>query len=427
MTVMIDPEAIQRRRVLVLSTTAFTLLFAVWLMFGMLMLKIAPEFQLTIDQKGWLLATAILAGAVLRLHFGIWADRYGGRLLMIGLLLFTSIPCYFVSRCETYEQLLICAALFGVAGNSFSVGVSWNSAWFTDKSKGTALGVFGAGNVGASLTKFLAPSLLPLLPVTGLLGGLLPGGWRCIPVIYSIMLVGMAFLVWRYAPTPDRKPGKGRSTRDMFAPLKHVRVWRFSLYYVVVFGAYLALAGWLPSYFKETFSVSDSMAGYLTALYIFPASLLRPFGGYLSDRFGPRPVTYTVFITISVLLTLLCLPSSLLPLNLAAFTLLIFLVGCAMGIGKASVFKYIPDYFPNDVGAVGGMVGLLGALGGFYLPVLFGKLGQWTHSPQSAFLSILLLTLICLVWLHKVVWRLKANEKVEEAVSRNKVVAVPSS
>src|SRR5262245_11297435 len=156
-----------RQRVLWLSTFAFTLLFAVWLMLGVLGIKIRDELSLSSAQFEWLLAVAILAGSLPRLHFGIWADRYGGRRVMTLTLLFTAIPTFWVSRVTSYEELLVCAALFGVAGNSFTVGIAWCSAWFPNRSKGTALGVFGAGNVGAAVTKFLAPTLLATIPAAG--------------------------------------------------------------------------------------------------------------------------------------------------------------------------------------------------------------------------------------------------------------------
>ncbi len=439
-----------RQRVLWLSTAAFTILFAVWLMLGVLGLEIKKDSALILgDTTGmsvdeiktetqsrfeWLLAVAILAGSILRLNFGIWADRYGGRNMMVLLLLLTAIPTYWLSHASNYGELLICAALFGLAGNSFSVGIAWNSAWYPAKSKGTALGVFGAGNVGASGTKLLVvliPGLLTLVPAAGLLGGVIPGGWRVVPVFYSVLLVGMAIAVLLIAPKVDRKPGKGRPLGEMLAPLKFLRVWRFSLYYVVVFGAYVALSSWLPDYYRTNYfadlppAESIRAAALLTALYIFPASLLRPLGGYLSDKFGPRVVTYSVFIGMTLAIVPLCLPRDVMPLDVAGFASLIFLVGVGMGIGKASVFKYIPNYFPNDVGAVGGLVGLFGALGGFVLPKLFGMLGRATGVPQSAFIALLALTLGSLVWLHLVVLKIKAEER--KFVPVGEGVAVPEA
>jgi len=304
---------------------------------------------------------------------------------------------------QTYWQLLLCAAGFGLAGNSFSVGIAWNSAWFPRAQQGTALGTFGAGNVGASGTKLLvvlAPAVLTFVPEGGYLNGWIPGGWRLVPLLYAGVLLATAAAILAFCPRRDPLPGRGRAARDLLAPLKFMRVWRFSLYYVVVFGAYVALAAWLPNYYVGTFGVDLRTASLLTAVFIFPASLLRPLGGWLSDRYGPRAVTYTVFLGMTAATLPLCLPGSLLPLNAAGFTCLLFIVAVGMGIGKASVYKYIPNYFPRDVGAVGGLVGLLGALGGFLLPKMFGWLARATAFPQAAFLVLLAITLASLVWLH---------------------------
>src|SRR5215213_4708391 len=162
----------RRARVLVLSTVAFTLLFAVWLMLGMLSIKIKPELGLTDGQLYNLTIAAILAGSLLRFNFGIWTDRYGGRRVMTALILFTIIPTLLVSQVTSYVQLLICAMLYGVAGNSFTVGIAWNAAWYPKERQGFALGVFGAGNVGASVTKLIGPLLIALIPAAGFLGGL---------------------------------------------------------------------------------------------------------------------------------------------------------------------------------------------------------------------------------------------------------------
>lgn len=408
-----------RWRVLALSTVAFTLLFNVWLMLGVLGLKVREEFHFSPAQMEWLAAAAILAGAFPRLLFGIWADRFGGRTMTLVLLVACAVPAYLVCFAHTYLQFVACALMFGLAGNHFTVGIAWNSAWFPDEVKGTALGVFGAGNVGASGTKLLvglAPAVLTLVPTAGYLGGWIPGGWRILPAAYAAMLLLMALAVFLFTPTPDRTPGKGRTLADLMGPLRDTRVWRFSLYYVVVFGAYVALSAWLPTYYKDTYGVTLRTAALLTATYIFPASLLRPVGGWLSDRFGPRVVTYAVFVVMATALSVL---SASRP-GVGMFAALVFVVGCGMGIGKASVFKYVPDYYPNDVGAVGGLVGALGALGGFFLPPAFGAAGRATGAPQAAFLVLLALTVVCLVWLHVVVMGIKTRGRLARpAVGRD--------
>ncbi|MEX0642501.1 MAG: MFS transporter, partial [Pirellulales bacterium] len=132
--------------------------------------------------------------------------------------------------------------------------------------------------------------------------------------------------------------------------------------------------------------------------------------GWLSDLYGPRTVTYLVFAGMAIATIPLCLPHRVLPLGVASFATLTLAVGVGMGIGKASVYKYIPNYYPKDVGAVGGLVGMLGALGGFFLPKAFGWLGRETGFPQAAFLALLLLTVASFVWLHLAVRALRARE-----------------
>lgn len=412
-------EARQRQQVLWMSTVGFTLMFAVWLMFGVLGLPIRTELGLTPVQLSWISAVAVLNGAIWRLPFGILTDRYGGRIVFTAMLVVTSIPAFLVSQAQSYTQLLIYAFLAGLAGNSFAVGIAWNSAWFPAHRQGTALGIFGAGNVGASVTKLVGPALIAVVPAAGLLGGVVPGGWRFVPFMYGVLLLMMAAVMWMGTPRTDRIPGQGRSLPDMLKPLRNMSVWRFSLYYVVVFGAYVALAAWLPRYYVDVFGLELSNAALLTALFIFPASLLRPVGGYLADRFGARRVMYASFgamLAATLVLSMpeghivLYLPESVEPsgvrevmqftMSVWLFTALVFVVGIAMGVGKAAVYKYIPDYFPRDVGAVGGLVGALGALGGFFLPPFFAYGERLTGMPQMTFLILFLLTLISVIWMH---------------------------
>ncbi len=415
----------QSNTVLTLSTIAFTLMFAVWLMFGVLGIPIRKEFGLSEVQFGWLTAIAVLNGSIWRLLFGLWADRYGGRLVMTLLVGATAIPAFMVSHSKTFTELMVYAFLVGMAGNAFSVGIAWCSAWYPRHRQGFVLGVFGAGNVGASVTKFIGPWLIGLVPAVGYLSGVVPGGWRFVPLLYSGLLMVMAAAIWFLCPRHDPKPGSGRPLGELLRPLRQIRVWRFSLYYVVVFGAYVALSMWLPKYYVDVFGMELKHAALLTALFIFPASLLRPFGGWLSDKFGARRIMYWVFGVMLVALLFLSAPQGHVVLYVPRkihdsgqietlrfvmgpylFTFLVFMVGCGMGIGKAAVYKHIPEYFPNDVGAVGGLVGLFGALGGFVLPLLFAYSFKATGIPQTTFAILFCVTLTSFIWMHLVVLKL---------------------
>lgn len=418
-------DATGRTRVLTLSTIAFTLMFAVWLQFGILAIPIQKEFGLSDTQFYWLTALPVLNGSIWRLATGIWADKFGGRRVMLTILLVSAIPTYLLSQVHSVTALFLCAFAIGFAGNSFSSGIAWNSAWYPREHQGFALGVFGAGNVGASATKFIGPALISATTGMTFFGGAVVGGWRVVPVIYTVLVLLIALAVFLFAPRPDRKPAASRHFMQELVPLRQMRVWRFSLYYVAVFGAYVALSSALPKYYEAQYGVELWQAALLTALFIFPASLLRPFGGALADRFGARRVMYWTFTLMGFASGILMMPNGhitvrvleakspsgtveVLPWNLGIvpFTILVVLLGCSMGIGKAAVYKHIPEYFPDHVGSVGGLVGMLGALGGFFLLPTFGYATAFTGLPTAPFAVLFALTVVCFGWMHVTVHRM---------------------
>ena len=414
-------------RVLWMSTIAFTLMFAVWLMFGILGVPIQKELKLTDPQLAWISAVAVLNGSMWRLPAGMLTDRIGGRVVTIAMLLLTAIPCFFLTHATTYGALLILAFLVGFAGNLFSVGIAWNSAWTSKERQGFALGVFGAGNVGASVTKILVIFVPTIIAATAghVYFGIFKGGWRIFPSIYTVALVVVAILTFVIVPRRDRMAGPGKSMREMLEPLKQVRVWRFSLYYAAVFGAYVALSAWLPKYYVDNFGIELKTAAALATTFIFPASLLRPVGGWFSDKFGARRVMYWTFATMLLTTGLLMMPNGHIviahpdgsesshlaySIGLIPFAIIVFVLGCAMGVGKAAVYKHIPEYFPGNVGSVGGLVGMFGGLGGFVLPPLFAYTKQWSGFPTSTFFVLFLLTVACMVWMHLTVVKMLHKE-----------------
>lgn len=464
-----EPTDGQRARILWLSTGSFTLMFAVWLMLGMLSIPIKNDLGLTDGQLYNLTIAAILSGSLLRFNFGVWTDKFGGRRVLTALLLLTVIPTVLVSQVENYTQLLICALMYGIAGNSFSIGIAWNAAWFPKNRQGLALGIFGAGNVGASVTKLTGPFIIAAVPAAGLFGGFLPGGWRFIPLVYAVLLVVAAMAVWFLAPKQDRCPAKGRSFGETTKPLSQLRVWEYCLHYVVVFGAYVAFSNLLPMYYYKNYGTElassfdlapelitnfkaitnlkgaeyeaavaaipgakadlaylNKWIGFLAAIcFVFPASLLRPLGGYLSDKIGAKVVMVAVFWSMLASGLVLSLP---LGLNVWVFTVFLFLLGAGMGIGKASVYKLIPDYFPKDVGAVGGLVGMLGALGGVLIPLGVVPLQASTGMPQMLFGVLLALTIVSTAWFHlDIVFRKKGSKtEMKDAITQPQLAGASS-
>jgi NNP family nitrate/nitrite transporter-like MFS transporter len=415
-------EAWKRNSVLAMNTFGFTVMFAVWVVFAIIGIEIRKELRLDETQFAVLVALPVLTGSLLRLPMGMATDWFGGRPLFTALLATSAVPLLLLTGATRYWHHLVLGLFIGMAGTSFAVGIAYTSAWFPQRLQGTALGIFGAGNSGASLTKLFAPALMTVVPAGGI--GLIPGGWRFVPFVYALVVIVAAAIYWSFTYT-DHAHHKKDSLREMLEPLRHVRVWRFSLYYFLVFGGYVALSLWLPKYYIDVFGLQLREAALLTAIFVFPSGIIRAPGGWLSDRFGARTVMYWVLGTCVAASFVIMFPdvefAFRVPSKYAAsgdairfslhmgpylFTAVVFVLGIAMGIGKAAVYKHIPHYFPDRVGAVGGLVGVIGGLGGFVMPILFGALAQKTRLPTTTFMFLFALSVICLAWMVVVVHRL---------------------
>jgi NNP family nitrate/nitrite transporter-like MFS transporter len=280
-------ETWKRNAVLGMNTLGFTVMFAVWVIFAIVGIAIRKELSLGETEFALLVALPILTGSLLRLPMGMATDRWGGRPIFTALLATSAIPLLLLCRADRYWQYLALGLLIGMAGTSFAVGIAYTSAWFPQRLQGTALGIFGAGNTGASLTKLLAPGLMTVIPAGGL--GWIPGGWRFVPFVYAVAVLVTAGVYWAFTYT-DHSHHRRQTIREMLSPLRHMRVWRFSLYYFLVFGGYVALSLWLPKYYIDVFGLPLKEAALLTAIFVFPSGIIRAPGGWLSDRFGARTV-----------------------------------------------------------------------------------------------------------------------------------------
>jgi len=380
-------------RVVTASTLGFTVMFAVWVMFAIIGLPMRKQFGLNDAQFTLLSALPVLTGSLLRLPGGILADRYGGKRPFLILMVLAALASLAVAYAPGYGLLLWLAPLVGLAGVSFAVGSAWIAQWVDGGNRGLALGTFGAGNAGASITKLGAPLLIAAVPATAA-GAFVPGGWRVVPFLFAGLLLLSALFIAAYAPADSGKVRAPRPLSRWLAPLKATQVWRFGLYYVVFFGAYVALSLYLPKYYVDHYKVPLVQAGLLTALFIFPASLLRPLGGYLSDRFGARGTTVGAFALMLLALVPLAVTADF---ALTPFLLLTLIVGVGMGIGKASTYKLVSNHFPSEMGVVGGLVGLLGGLGGFFLPLMFSFLKTHSGVVQAAPAVLLPLTVVAML------------------------------
>lgn len=479
--------------VLILNTVAFTVCFACWMLNGVLVTFLVDNgvFDWDAAQMGMLIGIPVLTGSIMRLPLGMLTDKFGGRPVYTALMLISAVPMFLLGQATSYNDYLLYSLGFGMTGASFAVGIAFSSVWFSRERQGTALGIFGAGNAGAALTTMGAPTVLNWLTD----GGANIDNWRQLPAIYAAVLLLMAIVFYFF--TTNRKPASSgnKTMLQMLRPLKNMRVWRFGLYYFLVFGGFVSLAQWLVPYYVNVYSMSIVLAGLLTSIFSFPSGVIRALGGVLSDKFGARSVMYWVLGVMALCCFLLFFPKMdiestgsgimarkggvvtavtaneiqvgndvyalkpalptafddsstvLLPristwhesrvqvgdqvskrqllargvthiyfqANVWVFTALVFLIGIAMGIGKAAVYKHIPEYFPDEVGVVGGIVGVVGGLGGFVCPLIFGQLlksiGLWT----TTWVFFFAVTMVCLIWMSLVVRRISHKDTRIEA------------
>jgi len=388
--------------VVTMSTLSFTVCFAVWMMFAVIGIPIKKMLGLNETQFGLLAATPVLTGSLIRLPLGMWTDRFGGRIVFFLLMLSTVIPIWLIGEATAYWHFLVLGLFVGLAGGSFSVGIAYCARWFDKKHQGFAMGIFGAGNSGAAVNKFVAPAILVAF------------GWAMVPRVYAIAMLVTAIAFWVLTYTDPRHAGGGEvKLAEQLKALKDPTVWKLCQYYSIVFGGYVALSLWMTRYYISEYGFGIEVAALLAACFSLPGGVLRAVGGWMSDRWGAHPVTWWVMLLSWVCLFFLSYPQTDLVIRTASgdlrfhvglnpwtFTILMFVMGVAWAFGKASVFKYISDEYTHNIGVISGIVGLIGALGGFLLPIMFGALVDLTGVNSSIFMLMWGVTLVSLVWMY---------------------------
>lgn len=392
----------QALSVLIASTFAFTVCFMVWMMFAVIGIPIKKALDLNATQAGLLMAMPVLTGSLIRVPLGIWTDKFGGRIVLAVLMACTVIPIWLLSYATQYWQYLVIGLFVGLAGGSFSVGTPYVARWFPKKQQGFAMGVFGMGNAGAALNKFVAPAI-----VVGF-------GWTMVPTVYALIMFGTVIMFWLLSHSdPEHHAAKRSSFMSQLKALKDPTVFKYCQYYSIVFGGYVALSLWMVQYYVGEFGLDIRTAALLAAAFSLPGGVLRALGGWLSDKYGAHAMTWWVLWVSWICLFLLSYPQTDLTittvngpqtfhigLNVYLFTLLMFALGIAWGFGKASVFKYISDDYPHNIGAVSGIVGLAGGMGGFLLPIMFGALMDLTGVRSSAFMLMYGVVWVSLIWMY---------------------------
>lgn len=362
---------------LFLATGAFAVCFAVFGSMAGMMTTLSERFGMTEGQVGLALAMPVLFGSLGRIPLGILTDRFGGRIVFLGTLAFCILPAVLMPFVQNVTQLLICGFFLGVPLAVFSVGVGFVSAWYPPQRRGTALGIYGAGNAGQSISLMMAPVIVRYL-------GFAWGFW--LSAILAAVWFVLMLLFARNAPVtvPSRR------FSDFLEPLAKPMSWGLSLYYFLTFGGFLAMAQYLPKFLTLDFHLTKQDAGLRAAGFVLLATAVRPLGGWMADKCGGKRILMWVFPMTAFCALLMAYPS------MATFTIGALAMGFFIGLGNGAVFKLVPEYFPRSVGSVTGLVGAAGGLGGFFPPLVLGLLKQATGQFTWGFILLALFSLCCL-------------------------------
>ena len=351
----------------------FDVSFMVWVLLGALGAYVAADLHLSSAQKGLMVAVPPLGGAAFRLIIGALADRVGIKRTGLATLALTLVPLAWGAFAGgSYAQVLGIGVLLGVAGASFAVALPLAGYWYPPEYRGLALGIAGAGNSGTLIAALAAPRLAEHV------GWHATFGLAAIPVVLA--WVGFAVL----AKEPPRPAGTGDAVRSASLRLRREPDARWlSAFYLVTFGGFVGLTSYLPIFFVDRFGLPKVTAAGYAALCAAAGSFVRPAGGALADRLGGTRVLAGVLGVVGALVAGL----ALLP-ALGATVLLLFLVLGALGAGNGAVFQLVPERFPSRIGAVTGLVGAAGGVGGFLLPFALGSLEGTTGSFAAGFMVL---------------------------------------
>lgn len=357
-------------RNLVLGTISFAICFAAWGLISAFAPGFQSDLQLSAQMRAFLIAVPVLLGSLARIPMGLLTDRLGGRAVFTVLFFVVALSAAVVPLARGFNDLVFYAFLLGLAGSSFAVGVGFVSRWFPPERQGTALGIFGLGNMGHSAAVFLGPVAAAQFGRDAVFHGI-----AALCVVWAFVFFALA----RNAP----RTGPPASLGPMLRVLTTERnSWALSAFYFVTFGGFVAFSIYLPSLLRDEFGLSMTDAGFRTAGFVVLATLMRPAGGILSDRIGGARVLSGVFLGIIPFALLLTWPS-ILPFSVGA-------LGCAslLGLGNGAVFKLVPQLFPSSTATVTGLVGAMGGLGGFFPPLLLGFFRDRTGAVWPGFVLL---------------------------------------
>ncbi|MGN4423159.1 nitrate transporter NarK [Bacillus cereus group sp. MYBK30-1] len=370
-----------------LSLQTFNLVigFMVWVILSSLMPYIKADIPLTAGQISMVTAVPVILGSILRIPIGYWTNRYGARKLFFISFILLLFPVFYISVANSMMDLIIGGLFVGIGGAVFSVGVTSLPKYFPKESHGFVNGIYGVGNAGTAITSFLAPVIATSV------------GWRTTVQCYLVLLAAFALMNFLLG---DRKEKKVNTPliEQIKGVYKNEKLWFLCIFYFLTFGSFVAFTVYLPNFLVSHFGLEKVDAGMRTAGFIVLATMMRPVGGWLGDKFNPFKILIFVFIG----LTLSGIILSFMP-SMHVYTFGCLLVAFCAGIGNGTIFKLVPMYFSEQAGIVNGVVSALGGLGGFFPPLILTLLFQLTGHYAIGFMALSEVALACLiitVWMY---------------------------
>jgi len=407
-------------RALSLATLAFAANFSVWTLYAVIGLELRESLELNATQLGLFFSAPVLTGALGRIPAGWLSEKYNPKTVFVWQMLLSAPPLFFLPYVDSLLGYIWLGFWIGISGTSFTIGIRYVTDWFESKRQGTAMGIFGAGNTGSAITLMLAPFIVE------------HWGWDSIGPIYGIGLLLVAFLFMLFAPSRSFTASAPPGRLTLLQALKQGQIWRFGLYYYFVFGSFLALILWLPQYYASAYQLNYAQAMAFTLFFVATSSMVRALGGWFADRYGGRSVNWTVFWVCIICLFFLSYPPTTMTIhgikqdvqfsieiNVWVFSALIFIIGIAQGFGRASVYKTIHDYYPQQMGLVGGIVAAMGALGGCTLPIAFGIAVDFFGFYSACFMVLYAVLACCMMVMFLALKEDRFQKRIIEATKDN--------
>lgn len=364
---------------LILSTLAMAVSFTVWGVLSPMAQEVQQEFGLSATQTSFLVASPVILGSIMRIPMGVLSDKFSGRKVYTLTMLFLIIPLIGASFAKTYTSLMFFVFLIGMAGATFSIAITYISGWYSQKKQGFALGIAGMGNIGTAIAGFSVPMIVATYSISA--------AFRVLAVAIAIMAIIF------YLGTKDQEQTGEKSLKDSLEALKYKQTWLLSVFYFLTFGVFVAMGIYLPTLLINLFSLSAVDAGQRAAGFIILATLVRPIGGLIADKFNPKLLVTIVFAGITLSAGILAFFTG----SIVPFTVFSLLIAFFSGVGNGVIFKLVPFVSPSNTGAVTGIVGAAGGLGGYFPPILLGIVKDNTGDYLLGFILLAAFSLICLI------------------------------